>query len=43
MVLFVNKGEIVFSNYIHDDKVTDEELKTIYKKGINLLETGKFS
>ena len=37
MVLFVNKGEIVFSNYIHDDKVTDEELKTIYKKGINLL------
>lgn len=43
MVLFVNKGEIVFSNYIHDDKVTDEELRTIYKKGINLLETGKFS
>lgn len=43
MVLFVNKGEIVFSNYIHDDKVTDEELKTIYKKGINLLEIGKFS
>lgn len=43
MILFVNKGEIVFSNYIHDDKVTDEELKTIYKKGINLLETGKFS
>lgn len=43
MVLFVNKGEIVFSNYIHDDKVTDGELKTIYKKGINLLETGKFS
>lgn len=43
MVLFVNKGEIVFSNYIHDDKVTDEELKTIYKKGINLLETGNFS
>lgn len=43
MVLFVNKEEIVFSNYIHDDKVTDEELKAIYKKGINLLETGKFS
>lgn len=43
MVLFVNNGEIVFSNYIHDRKVEDDELKTVYMKGLNLLETGKFS
>ena len=43
MVLFINKGQIVFSNFIHDDKVTDEELITLYKKGLNLLENGNFS
>lgn len=41
--LFVSDGRVVFSSYIKDDNVSDDDLVNVYKKGLNLLETGNFS
>lgn len=41
--LFVSDGRVIFSSYIKDDSVSDDDLVNVYKKGLNLLETGNFS
>lgn len=41
--LFVSDERVVFSSYIKDDNVSDDDLVNVYKKGLNLLETGNFS
>ena len=41
--LFVSDGRVIFSSYIKDHSVSDDDLVNVYKKGLNLLETGNFS
>ena len=41
--LVVSDGRVVFSSYNKDDNVSDDDLVNVYKKGLNLLETGNFS
>ncbi len=43
MVMFIKNGKIIFSHYIYDSSLEDDDLKEIYSKGINLLVSGKFS
>ena len=37
MVLFVKNGKTMFSHYISDEELTDEELLDIYSKGFELV------
>lgn len=43
MVMFIEDGNIMFSHYIYDDSIEDEDLKDVYSKGLNLISSGKFS
>lgn len=43
MVMFIKDGNIMFSHYIYDDSIEDEDLKEVYSKGLNLISSGKFS
>lgn len=43
MVMFIKEGNIMFSHYIYDDSIEDEDLKDVYSKGLNLISSGKFS
>lgn len=37
MVLFIKDGNIEFSHYIYDERILDEELSSIYKRGLDII------
>lgn len=43
MVMFIKEGNIMFSHYISDGSIEDDDLKEVYSKGLNLISSGKFS